>query len=102
MFDELQKGILSLDEGVQEEILKLWIAYKFDTNFVDIIPQAERLKLSINIYKQDLDDPKDLAQDIASNPRGQWGNGKVEVLLDSMEKLPYCLGLIRQALEAQQ
>lgn len=102
LFDELRSGILSFDEGVQEEILKLYIAYKFDTNFVDIIPQAERLKLSINIYKQDLDDPKDLAQDTASNPRGQWGNGKVEVILDSMEKLPYCLGLIRQALEAQQ
>ncbi|ETD23009.1 DUF262 and DUF1524 domain-containing protein [Helicobacter macacae] len=102
LFDELRKGILALDEGVREEVLKLWIAYKFDTNFVDIIPQAERLKLSINIYKQDLNDPRDLAEDISSNPKGQWGSGKVVVFLDSIEKLPYCLGLIRQALEEQQ
>ena len=102
LFDELRNGILALDEGITEEILKLYIAYKFDTNFVDIIPQAERLKLSINIYAKDLDDPKGLAIDIASNPRGQWGNGKVEFLLDSSENVQYCLGLIRQALEQQQ
>lgn len=102
LFDELRSGILALDENVREEVLKLYIAYKFDTNFVDIIPQAERLKLSINIYPKDLDDPKEMAKDISSNPRGQWGNGKVEVMLQSLEELPYCLGLIRQALEQQQ
>lgn len=100
LYESLRKAILALDENVEEEILKQYIAYKFDTNFVDIIPQQNRLKLSINIYSDELDDPKELARDIKNI--GTWGNGKVEVILDNMENLPYCLGLIRQALEKQQ
>lgn len=100
LFETLRKEILTLDENVEEEILKQYIAYKFNTNFVDIIPQQNRLKLSINIYPDELDDPKELARDVTNI--GAWGNGKVEVILADMENLPYCLGLIRQALEKQQ
>ncbi len=100
LFEALRREIFALDENVEESILKLWIAYKLDTNFVDIVPQQNCLKLSINIYLDELDDPRGLAEDVTS--KGRWGNGKVEVKLDSMEDLPYCLGLIRQALEKQQ
>lgn len=100
LFETLRKEILAFDESVEEEVLKLYIAYKFDTNFVDVVPQKNRLKLSINIYLNELDDPKGLAKDVTNI--GAWGNGKVEVILDSMDNLAYCLGLIRQALEKQQ
>lgn len=100
LFETLRKEIFALDESVEEEILKQYIAYKFDTNFVDVIPQKNRLKLSINIYLNELDDPKGLAKDVTNI--GAWGNGKVEVILDSMDNVAYCLGLIRQALEKQQ
>ena len=100
LFETLRKEILAFDESVEEEVLKLYIAYKFDTNFVDVVPQKNRLKLSINIYLNELDDPKGLAKDVINI--GAWGNGKVEVILDSMDNLAYCLGLIRQALEKQQ
>lgn len=100
LFEILRKEILAFDESVEEEVLKQYVAYKLDTNFVDIIPQKNRLKLSINIYTDELDDPKELARDITNI--GTWGNGKVEVILDSMDNLAYCLGLIRQALEKQQ
>lgn len=100
LFETLRKEIFALDESVEEEILKLYIAYKFDTNFVDVIPQKNSLKLSINIYLDELDDPKRLVRDVTNI--GAWGNGKVEVILDSMDNLAYCLGLIRQALEKQQ
>ncbi len=100
LFEALRKEIFALDENVEEEILKQYIAYKLSTNFVDIIPQQNRLKLSINIYIDELDDPKELARDITNI--GTWGNGKVEVILNSMDNLAYCLGLIRQALEKQQ
>ncbi|WP_324737069.1 GmrSD restriction endonuclease domain-containing protein [Helicobacter muridarum] len=99
LFEALRNGILALDEGIEEKILKLYIAYKFDTNFVDIIPQQNALKLSINIYIDELNDPKELAKDVSNI--GAWGNGKVEVILDSMDNVAYCLGLIRQALEKQ-
>lgn len=101
LFDALREQILALDDGITQEPLKLYIAYKYDTNFVDIIPQANGLKLSINIYKDELDDPRNFAKDIATIKKGQWGNGNVEVKLDSKEDLSYCVDLIRQALEKQ-
>lgn len=56
VFDALDAGIRSLDPNVSQEILKLSIAYKAETNFVDIVPQAKRLRLSLNMPFPELDD----------------------------------------------
>lgn len=99
LFDELRKQILTLDPCVSEEILKLYIAYKAETNFVDVVPQAKRLRLSLNMRFPDLYDPKGLARDVTS--MGRWGNGDVEVPLSSLEEIPYVMSLVRQSLELQ-
>ena len=54
---------------------KLYIAYKLDTNFVDIIIQKTRLRLSVNMKYSDVIDPKGLCSDITD--KGRWGNGDV-------------------------
>ena len=40
VFDGLRKELLALDPCVSEEFLKLYVAYKAETNFVDVVPQA--------------------------------------------------------------
>ena len=99
IFDALDTGIRSLDPNVSQEVLKLYIAYKAETNFVDIVPQAKRLRLSLNMPFPELDDPKGLAKNVAEV--GRWGNGDVELGVASLEEVPYALGLIRQSLERQ-
>ncbi len=99
LYKELRKELLALDPCVREEILKLYIAYKAETNFVDIVPQAKRLRLSLNMNFYEIHDPRGLAKDVTN--LGRWGNGDVEVGLDSFEDLPYVMGLIRQAFEKQ-
>jgi len=99
VFEELRKEILALDPVVTETFLKLYVAYKAETNFVDIVPQAKRLRLSLNIAFVKINDPKGLCKDVSA--LGRWGNGDVEVGLSSIEELPYVMGLIRQSLEAQ-
>lgn len=99
LFEVFRKEVLALDEVVSEEFLKLYVAYKAETNFVDVIPQAARLLLSINIAFPDIYDPKRICRDVAG--KGRWGNGEVEVGLSSLEELPYIIGLIRQAFEKQ-
>jgi predicted transport protein len=81
------------------DIRKLYIAFKAETNFVDVIPQAKRLLLSLNISVSDLDDPHNLTRDVTNI--GRWGNGDVELPLTSKDELPYAMGLIRQALQQQ-
>ncbi len=99
LFEELRKEVLALDPCVSEEILKLYVAYKAETNFVDVVPQKSRLRLSLNLGFHELHDPKGLAKDVTN--LGRWGNGDVEVGLSNAEELPYIMGLVRQAFEKQ-
>ena len=99
LFHALRQGILSLDSCVAEEYLKLYVAYKAETNFVDIVPQAKRLRLSLNMRFDEIDDPKGICVDVTE--LGQWGNGDVMVSLSSLDELPYVMGLIRQSFDCQ-
>jgi predicted transport protein len=45
---------------VTEEILKLYIAYKATTNFVDVVPQVKRLRLSLTMDFAAVNDTKDI------------------------------------------
>ena len=99
LFEALRKAILELDPCISEEFLKLYVAYKAETNFVDVVPQSKRLRLSLNMPFSDIDDPKGMARDVTN--LGRWGNGDVELGLSSLEELPYAVGLIRQSFDRQ-
>jgi predicted transport protein len=99
IFESFRKEVLALDPCVTEEFLKLYVAYKAETNFVDVVPQAKRLRLSLNLPFPEINDPKGLCKDVTS--LGRWGNGDVEVGLASLDELPYIMGLVRQAFERQ-
>ena len=47
LFEEFRREVLAIDPCVSEEFLKLYVAYKAETNFVDVVPQATRLSLSL-------------------------------------------------------
>ncbi len=99
LFEAFRKEVLALDACVTEEFMKLYVAYKAETNFVDIVPQARRLRLSINLKFAEINDPKGLCKDVTN--LGRWGNGDVEVGFTSLEELPYVMGLVRQSYERQ-
>lgn len=99
VFEAFRTQVLALDPCVTEEFLKLYVAYKAETNFVDVIPQSKRLRLALNIRFPEIYDPKRLCRDVTNLSR--WGNGDVEVELDTLEQLPYVMGLVRQAFEKQ-
>ncbi len=99
LFDILSKEIKALDERITESFMKAYIAYKFKTNFVDIVVQTKDLKLYLNMKFNELQDEKNLASDATNKHHN--GNGDIEVKLETKENIPYCLGLIKQALEKQ-
>ncbi len=97
LFDILSKEIKALDE-ITEKFNKMCISYKFDTNFVSIVPLKNGgLNLYLNMPFHELQDKKNLAK----KAKGNYGNGDIEVKLETKENIPYCLGLIKQALEKQ-
>ncbi len=99
LFDILSKEIKALDERITEKFNQEYISYMFDKNFVDIVVQTKDLKLYLNMPFNELQDEKNLARDMTN--KGHLGNGDIEVKLETKENIPYCLGLIKQALEKQ-
>jgi uncharacterized protein with ParB-like and HNH nuclease domain/predicted transport protein len=99
VFDAFRKEVLALDPCVSEEFMKYYVAYKAETNFVDVVPQATRLRLAINVAFADINDPKGLCKDVTD--LDFWGNGDVQVGLKSLEDLPYVMSLVRQSYQRQ-
>ena len=99
LFEAFRKEVIALDPCVTEEFLKLYVAYKAETNFVDIIPQSKRLLLVLNMPFAEVNDPKGLCKDVTNS--GRWGNGDVEVAFSTLAELPYAMGLVRQSFDRQ-
>jgi uncharacterized protein with ParB-like and HNH nuclease domain/predicted transport protein len=99
IYTALRKRILNIDSSVREEFKKLYIAFKSATNFVDIIPQKARLRLSLNIDFNQISDPYGLCKDVSN--LGRWGNGDVEASISSLAELDRVMELIQQAFDAQ-
>jgi len=99
LYYALEKRILNIDSSVKEEYKKLYIAFKSSTNFVDIVPQKARLRLSLNVEFPDIIDPKGLCKDVSG--LGRWGNGDVEVGISNINDLDDAMELIQQAFDKQ-
>jgi uncharacterized protein with ParB-like and HNH nuclease domain/predicted transport protein len=99
LYQKFRSQVLALDENVKEEFLKLYVAFKLDTNFVDVVPQASGLRLSLNCKFEDIHDPKGLCRDVTN--LGRWGNGDVELKVTQVSELPYAIDLIQQVIDLQ-
>lgn len=99
LFFDLKKRIMNIDSSVKVEYKKLYVAFKSATNFVDIVPQKSRLRLSLNVEFVKIHDPLNLCKDVTN--LGRWGNGDVELGLQSVDELDDVMELIQQAFEVQ-
>ncbi|ADI34592.1 Hypothetical protein HPV225_0508 [Helicobacter pylori v225d] len=95
LFDILSKEIKALDEKIVGKCNQNYISY----GFVAIKPLNKGLNLYLNMKFNELQDEKNLARDMTG--KGNSANWKIEVKLETKENIPYCLGLIKQALEKQ-
>lgn len=99
LFDELHRRILNLGPGVSEVARKKYIGYSFASNFVEIVPQANELKLFLDIPLDKLSDPLGLGRDVSGV--GHWGTGEVEVGLSAPDQIEGVMSLVRQSFETQ-
>ena len=100
LFEKLNARIFNFGTFVRREFKKMYIAYKADTNFVDIVIQGSRLRLAVNMKFGDVIDPKGICKDTTG--LGRWGNGDVEVFLDSLDQLDDVMKIIEQAYSLQE
>ena len=99
LFERLSNETCALDPGITRHFLKLYVAFKAETNFVDVIPQKARMRLTLNMPIESLRDERRIAWNVSG--KGHWGNGTTEVELTEESDFTYVIGLVRQAFEYQ-
>lgn len=99
LFESLDKRIMNLSPAVKKEYKKFYVAYKLDTNFVDIVFQKQRLRISINMKFSEINDPNGICKDITG--LGRWGNGDVELFMEHQDELDQIMEIVKQSFDAQ-
>ncbi len=99
LFDVLDRRIRNLSPSVKREFKKLYVAYKLDTNFVDIVFQKQRLRISINMKFSEVIDPKGICRDITG--LGRWGNGDVELYMEHTADVDQIMDIVEQSYRVQ-
>lgn len=99
LFESLDKRIMNLSPAVKREYKKLYVAYKLDTNFVDVVFQKQRLRISINMKYSEVNDPNGICKDITG--LGRWGNGDVELFMEHQDELDKIMEIVEQSYNAQ-
>lgn len=98
LFETLDRRIRNLSTAVKREFKKLYVAYKLDTNFVDIVFQEKRLRISVNMKFTDIIDRYDMCRDVSNI--GRWGNGDVEFFFENITEIEKAMDIIEQSFNA--
>jgi len=99
LFEVLDRRIQNLSPDVKREFKKLYVAYKLDTNFVDIVFQKQRLRISLNMKFSEVIDPNGICRDITG--LGRWGNGDVELYMEHTSDVDQIMEIVEQSFRLQ-
>jgi predicted transport protein len=97
LYETFKNAILNLSNDIVLVPKKTYLAFKRDTNIVDIELQSNGLKLWINLKKGQLNDSLNLMRDV-SMLKGHNGNGDYELIIRDTKQLEYIMSLIKQAI----
>jgi len=96
LFNLVSKAISKISPDVSEEFKKSYIAYKInESNFVCIVPQATRLRITLHLDFVDLIDPKEICIDVKG--KGMYGGGSIQFGIYKESDIEYAIQLIKQS-----
>lgn len=96
IYDELDRKLLTLDVDIVKEYKQQYIAYKSETNFVNIRPSKNELTIAFNIPFDKIKDEKGLCKNYTGI--GNFANNDVLLKADENVDLDYVIDLAMQAL----
>ena len=97
LYKEFKNQILNFDEKIEVIPKKKYIAFKASSNFIDVLPQKNKIKFWLNVPKGNLSDPYNLGRDVSKI--GHWGNGDYEFSINSSTDFINLMPLIKQSYE---
>ena len=95
LFRLLEEQIVNLSSDIKRDCKKLYIAYKAETNVVDVIVQQKALRLAINMKYSEISDPHHICQDVSE--LGRWGNGEASITYSDPSQLPNIMEIVKQS-----
>lgn len=99
LYEKMDAAILALDNKIKREYKKLYIAYKYNKNVVDIIIQNNGLKLMVNIKFSEVNDPNHVCKDVTE--KGHWGIGDTQTFVYHTNEIDQAIEIVKQALQKQ-
>lgn len=96
LYQNLKEEILNLGD-IDIEYKKLYIAFKGNTNIVDIEVYSSKIKLFINMKIGSLNDPMNISRDMSKT--GHHGNGDYVVEISNEDDIENVIPLIKQSLK---
>ncbi|MEL7647297.1 MAG: DUF262 and DUF1524 domain-containing protein [Sedimentibacter sp.] len=99
IYNELDRKLLNLDTYIFKEYKKHYIAYKNETNFVNIKPSRDELTVAFNIPFENIKDDKGLCLNYTGI--GNFASNDVLLKVDETSDLSYVINIAKQALNYQ-
>lgn len=99
LFTSFQRRVLELDSELTVERLASYIAFKLDTNVLDVVPKSDHLTIYLNMPFDQVADHESVVHDISGTSHA--GNGDVMFDLRDADGLDVALELVDQALRRQ-
>jgi predicted transport protein len=97
LYERYRSAILALADDIEIKPQKWYIAFKKgQRNICDIEIQSAGFKMSVNVKRGELDDPKGIMRDVSV--MGHRGNGDYEIKIFDDKNLEYIMSVVRQAI----
>jgi predicted transport protein len=95
LYEQLKEKILELDSNIEEKFTKLYISYKIESIFCEIIPQAKGLWIHITMPVDKIKNNGLELHDVSN--QGHWGTGETKFRLEKVDDMEKGLDYIRQS-----
>lgn len=96
LYDIISTNIMNFDENITINITKLYISFRRKNKiFVEITPLKSKLRITLTIPVDQLEDPKNKCEDLSG--KGKWENGNTRTYIKKEEDIFYLMNLIRQS-----
>jgi predicted transport protein len=95
LYDSLKEQILKFGDDVKIVPWKFYIAFKRNTNFLDVVVQKSKLLVYLNLKWGEMDEPKGLARDVSDT--GVYGNGDYEFSIKNPNEIEYVVSLAKKS-----
>jgi predicted transport protein len=95
LYEKFKISILNFDD-IEIKPNKFYISFiKNSTNVTDFEILTKSIKITINLQKGTLDDPKEITRDVSNI--GKMGNGDYQIKVTNDNDFEYILSLIKQS-----